>query len=85
MIQIDKESIMNYLKDDEITIIAGGQGKDEKNNITLLGEGGPETTAVAVAVAIDAERVDIYTNATGVFTADPKIVKEATKNKTNFI
>ncbi|CAM5201932.1 Aspartokinase OS=Ureibacillus acetophenoni OX=614649 GN=SAMN05877842_102417 PE=3 SV=1 [Ureibacillus acetophenoni] len=79
--RIENECIKNYLSEDIIPIIAGAQGKDAANNITLLGEGGPETTAVAVAVAIDAERVDIYTNATGVFTADPKIVKTAKQIK----
>ncbi|MFY3791665.1 aspartate kinase [Ureibacillus sp. MALMAid1270] len=79
--RIENECLKNYLSKDIIPIIAGAQGKDAVNNITLLGEGGPETTAVAVAVAIDAERVDIYTNATGVFTADPKIVKTAKQIK----
>ncbi|SOC36496.1 aspartate kinase [Ureibacillus acetophenoni] len=74
---IESENILSHLRNGEITIIAGGQGIDENNNITLLGEGGVETTAVGVAVAIDAERVEIYTNETGVFTADPKIVKDA--------
>lgn len=79
--RIENECLKNYLSEDIIPIIAGAQGKDAVNNITLLGEGGPETTAVAVAVAIDAERVDIYTNTTGVFTADPKIVKTAKQIK----
>lgn len=79
--RIDNKSLMNYFKEDTIPVIAGAQGKDESNNITLLGEGGPETTAVAVAIAIEAERVDIYTNSTGVFTADPKIVKTAQQIK----
>lgn len=74
---IESEIILSHLSNGEIIIIAGGQGIDENNTITLLGEGGVETTAVGVAVAIDAEKVDIYTNATGVFTADPKIVKDA--------
>lgn len=78
---IESEKVNNYLKTGVIPIIAGGQGVDQENNITLLGEGGPETTAVGVAVAIGAERVDIYTNAVGVFTADPKIVKTAKKIK----
>ncbi|BDH62511.1 aspartokinase [Lysinibacillus sp. PLM2] len=78
---IQSDHIVQHLEKDEITIIAGGQGKSEDNNITLLGDGGPETSAVAIAVAIDAERVDIYTNSIGLFTADPAVVKDARKLK----
>ncbi|HWL25443.1 MAG TPA: aspartate kinase [Ureibacillus sp.] len=78
---IKSENINHFLSEGTIPIIAGGQGIDKENNIALLGDGGVETTAVAVAVAIEAERVDIYTNATGVFTADPNMVKAARKLK----
>lgn len=76
---VNRQIIKDYLNNDVIPIIAGGQGIDQDNNITILGEGGAETSAVAVAIAIEADKVDIYTNAIGVYTADPKIVKAARK------
>nr|WP_106780244.1 aspartate kinase [Lysinibacillus timonensis] len=79
--EIDANCIINHLKNGEILIVTGGQGIDHQNNLSLLGEGGAETTAVAVAVAIEAMQVDIYTDSIGVFTADPSVVDKARKLK----
>ena len=60
-------------------MVAGFQGEDEHGNITTLGRGGSDTTAVAVAAAIDADACEIYTDVDGVYTTDPNIVPEARK------
>ena len=74
---IDSENIYKMLKNDKIVVIAGFQGIDSNGFITTLGRGGSDTTAVAVAAAINADRCDIYTDVDGVYTADPNIVPEA--------
>ncbi|RUL51132.1 aspartate kinase [Lysinibacillus antri] len=79
--QMNPEYIIDRLKNGEIVIVAGSQGVDRKNNILTLGEGGAETTAVAIAVALGAEHIEIYTEQDGIYTADPSIVKEARKLK----
>ncbi len=60
----------------EIAVVAGFQGVSENNEFTTLGRGGSDTTAVALAAALSAERCDIYTDVRGVFTADPRLLKE---------
>jgi aspartate kinase len=60
-----------------IVIAAGFQGIDEANNITTLGRGGSDTTAVALAAALDADSCEIYTDVDGVYTTDPRVVPEA--------
>ena len=65
------------LEKDQIVIVAGFQGMDSRNNITTLGRGGSDTTAVALAAAMGAERCDIYTDVNGVYTADPRLVPDA--------
>jgi aspartate kinase len=67
------------LNDEKIIIVAGFQGINENMDITTLGRGGSDTSAVALAVALKAERCEIYTDVDGVYTADPRIVKEASK------
>lgn len=64
---------------EEIPVIAGFQGVDGYNRITTLGRGGSDTTAAAIAAAVKAKRCDIYTDVEGIFTCDPKIVKNAKK------
>lgn len=64
---------------EEIPVIAGFQGVDCNNRITTLGRGGSDTTAAAIAAAVKAKRCDIYTDVEGIFTCDPKIVKNAKK------
>lgn len=76
---IHKETITELLETENIVIVAGFQGVDENLNITTLGRGGSDTTAVALAAALEADRCDIYTDVDGVFTADPRIVKDVKK------
>lgn len=77
--KINPEKIMKELKKGNIVIVAGFQGIDYEQNITTLGRGGSDTTAVALAAVVKAERCEIYTDVEGVFTADPRIVPEAKK------
>jgi aspartate kinase len=72
--RIDKE-----LEEGNIVIVAGFQGMTQEMDITTLGRGGSDTTAVAVAISLKAERCEIYTDVEGVYTADPHLVPEARK------
>lgn len=76
---INNEIITNLLNSDNVVIVAGFQGIDENYNITTLGRGGSDTTAVALAASLNADRCDIYTDVDGVFTSDPRIVENAKK------
>ncbi|MBU8905104.1 aspartate kinase [Desertibacillus haloalkaliphilus] len=76
---IDVERINSYLEDGMIVIVAGFQGVSEGEEITTLGRGGSDTTAVALAAAVSAERCDIFTDVTGVYTTDPRYVSKARK------
>lgn len=69
------------LDQNQIVIVAGFQGLDAQDNITTLGRGGSDTTAVALAAALDAQRCDIYTDVDGIYTADPRQVPGATRMK----
>lgn len=77
--QLPTDLLTECLKQDVIPIIAGFQGVTDKNRLTSLGRGGSDTTAALVAAAISADRCDIYTDVSGIFTADPRIVPEARK------
>ena len=77
--KIDTERIMAELDQKKIVIVAGFQGIDKYDNITTLGRGGSDTSAVAIAAAIHADKCEIYTDVDGVYTADPRIVKSARK------
>ena len=79
ILNIDSERIMNSLDHGTIVIVAGFQGVDEDNNITTLGRGGSDTTAVAVAAALNADVCEIYTDVDGVYTTDPNICSDARK------
>jgi len=79
ILNIDSERIMNSLDHGAIVIVAGFQGVDEDNNITTLGRGGSDTTAVAVAAALNADVCEIYTDVDGVYTTDPNICSDARK------
>ena len=80
--EIKTEKIKNYLKEENIVVIAGFQGiSSTTGEITTLGRGGSDTTAVALAVALGAERCDIYTDVDAVYTTDPDIVRDASRLK----
>ncbi|EAH5879444.1 aspartate kinase [Campylobacter upsaliensis] len=76
---IDTSAIKAALKEGKIVIIAGFQGVDEEGNVTTLGRGGSDLSAVAVAGALDADLCEIYTDVDGVYTTDPRIEPKAKK------
>jgi aspartate kinase len=78
---IDAPRIHKQLNEGKIVIVAGFQGIDENENITTLGRGGSDTTAVALAAAVEAEICEIYTDVDGIYTTDPRIYKKAVKMK----
>jgi aspartate kinase len=77
--KINGKLILKIMSEGEIPIIAGFQGIDKNNNIVTLGRGGSDTSAVAIAASISADRCDIYTDVDGIYTTDPRIVKKAKK------
>ncbi len=79
IIDIETTRVKKHLKEGNIVIVAGFQGVCKGNEITTLGRGGSDTTAVALACAFNAERCDIYSDVEGVYTADPRIIKTAQK------
>jgi len=82
---IEGDRIKAALADGFIVVVAGFQGVDEDGNITTLGRGGSDTSAVAVATALSADVCEIYTDVDGVYTTDPNICKEARKlNKISY-
>ena len=76
---INLKRIEKELKEGKIVIVAGFQGIDENNNITTLGRGGSDTTAVALAAALQAKQCYIYSDVDGIYSADPNKVKQARK------
>jgi len=79
VLKIDKARIDKYFIEKDVIVLAGFQGINLNGHITSLGRGGSDTTAVAIASAIDAERCDIYTDVEGVYTTDPNIDSNAKK------
>ena len=77
---IDSRRILQSLKEGEVVVVAGFQGIDEDDNITTLGRGGSDTTAVALAAFLNASACEIYTDVEGVFTTDPGICADARKS-----
>jgi aspartate kinase len=77
ILSVDTEAIRNELKKGSIVVVAGFQGVDLENNITTLGRGGSDTSAVALAAALKADVCDIYTDVDGVYTTDPNICSNA--------
>lgn len=77
--KIDMAEIDRRLNDGQVAVVAGFQGLGPDNRVTTLGRGGSDTSAVALAAALQAERCDIYTDVDGVYTADPRIVTGARK------
>ncbi|UYY97562.1 aspartate kinase [Peribacillus frigoritolerans] len=79
ILNIDATRIQAQLQEKKIVVVAGFQGNDANGEITTLGRGGSDTTAVAIAAALNVDRCDIYTDVTGVFTTDPRYIKGARK------
>jgi aspartate kinase len=79
IIKMNTEAIQSQLSEGKVVVVAGFQGVTEIGEITTLGRGGSDTTAVALAAALGADKCDIYTDVTGVFTTDPRYVKSARK------
>ncbi len=77
ILDIDESRIHEDLQKGRIVVVAGFQGMDEHGNITTLGRGGSDTTAVALAAALKAEECQIYTDVDGVYTTDPRVVPNA--------
>jgi aspartate kinase len=76
---IEAESMLDAVKGGRVAVVAGFQGVDEESNITTLGRGGSDTSAVAVAAAVKADVCEIYTDVDGVYTTDPRICPNARK------
>jgi aspartate kinase len=74
---VDPQRILEELEQGKIVVVAGFQGASPEGETTTLGRGGSDTTAVALAAALEAERCEIFSDVDGVFTADPRIVEEA--------
>ncbi len=77
ILNIDEAAMRADLALDRVVVVAGFQGVDAEGNITTLGRGGSDTTAVAIAAALKADECQIYTDVDGVYTTDPRIVPEA--------
>lgn len=79
IVDIKTDKLKNNLAEGKIIVVAGFQGVTENGEITTLGRGGSDTSAVALAAALNAERCDIYTDVEGVYTTDPRIVPNASR------
>jgi aspartate kinase len=79
ILEINTEHILKYLNDGYIVLVTGFQGINSRGEITTLGRGGSDTSAVALTGALNAERCDIYTDVRGVYSTDPRVVPEAVK------
>ena len=77
IVSIDDQKLKKDLQDGFVAIVAGFQGVDENGNVTTLGRGGSDTSAVALAAALKADECHIYTDVDGVYTTDPRLVPEA--------
>jgi len=77
ILDIDAAQVREDLENNRVVVVAGFQGVDDEGNITTLGRGGSDTTAVAMAAALKADECRIFTDVDGVYTADPRIVPEA--------
>ena len=77
--RIDTARVKRELEKDRLVVVAGFQGITKDHDVTTLGRGGSDTTAVALAAALEAERCEIYTDVEGIYTADPRVVPQARK------
>jgi len=76
---VQSAHLIRHLEQGEVPVVTGFQGIDEHGNVTTLGRGGSDTSAVALAVAVKADVCDIYTDVDGIYTTDPRIVPQASK------
>ena len=76
---VETENLQRHLDAGKVVVVAGFQGRDEDNNITTLGRGGSDTTAVAIAAVLKADECQIYTDVNGVYTTDPRVEPRARK------
>ncbi len=79
ILNINKDNILKYLNEYDVVVLAGFQGINTEGKITSIGRGGSDTTAVAIASSLNAERCDIFSDVDGVYSSDPTIVKNAKK------
>ncbi|NLM96729.1 MAG: aspartate kinase [Halanaerobiaceae bacterium] len=79
IMNIDNTRILKELDEGKIVVIAGFQGIDSNDDFTTLGRGGSDTTAVALAVSLEADRCEIYSDVDGIYTTDPRMIPEASK------
>jgi aspartate kinase len=77
IVDVKTDTLTGALKDNDVLVVAGFQGVTESGDITTLGRGGSDTTAVALAAAVGAKTCDIYTDVDGIYTADPNVIKTA--------
>ncbi|MGF1726910.1 aspartate kinase [Photobacterium nomapromontoriensis] len=77
IIEVETDNLKSLLAQGHIVVVAGFQGRDYSNNITTLGRGGSDTTAVAIAGALGADECQIFTDVDGVYTTDPRLVSDA--------
>ena len=76
---VDNKRLLEALEQEQVAVVAGFQGIDDESNITTLGRGGSDTSAVAIAVALGASECQIYTDVDGIYSADPRIEPRASK------
>ncbi|MDX2320265.1 MAG: aspartate kinase [Moritella sp.] len=76
---VETDNLQRHLDEGKVVVVAGFQGRDESNNITTLGRGGSDTTAVAIAAVLKADECQIYTDVNGVYTTDPRVEPRARK------
>jgi len=76
---VETDNLQRHLDEGKVVVVAGFQGRDEDNNITTLGRGGSDTTAVAIAAVLKADECQIYTDVNGVYTTDPRVEPRARK------
>jgi aspartate kinase len=79
ILQVSAAPLLDALQDHDVAVVAGFQGQDPDGNITTLGRGGSDTTAVALAAALGARECEIYTDTEGIYTTDPHLLPEARK------
>ncbi len=81
ILEIDGSEMIRRMKEGQVAVVAGFQGLGPDNRVSTLGRGGSDTSAVAIAAAVKADRCDIYTDVDGVYTTDPRIEPKARRLK----